>query len=63
MAKPTNAPDVQHPYGPETEIDPASLGTHSQAWPSLKRELLQMSELIETMFRPVMALYQSGGDT
>jgi phosphate:Na+ symporter len=57
---PKEGTDIQLPYGSETALDPANVGTPTQAVSSLKRELLRMTELVETMFRPVMALYQSG---
>lgn len=41
-------------------LDLKSIGSSSQALPSLKRELLRMSDLVETMFRPVLELYRSG---
>ena len=45
---------------PETVLDPAQVGSPMQAIASLKRELLRMTELVEGMFHPVMALYRSG---
>lgn len=48
------------PSRPETALDPMNVGSPTQAVASLKRELLRMTELVETMFRPVMDLYRSG---
>ena len=36
-------------------------GTPAQALSSLKRELLRMGDLVETMFEPSLELYRSGG--
>ncbi len=41
-------------------LDPNTMGSPQQALASLKRELLRMVDLVEVMFRPVLALYQSG---
>ncbi|MGB3242918.1 MAG: Na/Pi cotransporter family protein [Sulfitobacter sp.] len=48
------------PLRPQTALDPANVGSPTQALASLKRELLRMIELVEAMFSPVMALYRSG---
>ena len=48
------------PARPVSALDKKSIATPSQALPSLKRELLRMSDLVETMFRPVLELYRSG---
>lgn len=45
---------------PASALDLANIGSPAQALSSLKRELLRMSGLVEAMFRPVLALYQSG---
>ena len=55
-----NGADFQIPSRPETALDPSNVGSPTQALSSLKRELLRMTELVEAMFRPVMALYRSG---
>ncbi|WP_170334838.1 Na/Pi cotransporter family protein [Ruegeria arenilitoris] len=41
-------------------LDMENVANPSQAMPSLKRELLRMSDFLETMFRPVLELYRSG---
>lgn len=45
---------------PTSVLDLTNIGPPTQALASLKRELLRMSGLVETMFRPVLDLYQSG---
>ncbi|WP_299949819.1 Na/Pi cotransporter family protein [uncultured Ruegeria sp.] len=45
---------------PVSALDIEYVASPSQALPSLKRELLRMSDLIETMFRPSLELYRSG---
>ncbi|WP_170388106.1 Na/Pi cotransporter family protein [Ruegeria atlantica] len=45
---------------PASALDMAALGNSSQALSSLKRELLRMSDLVESMFRPSLELYRSG---
>ncbi len=44
----------------ENVLDPLNFGTPTQAIASLKRELLHMTELVEAMFHPVMAIYRTG---
>lgn len=41
-------------------LEPGSYGPPAQVLANLKRELLRMSDLVETMFRPLADLYQSG---
>ncbi|NVO56646.1 Na/Pi cotransporter family protein [Rhodobacteraceae bacterium B1Z28] len=48
------------PARPVSALDLENVSNPSQALPSLKRELLRMSDLIETMFRPALELYRSG---
>ena len=48
------------PVRPVSALDMGNVANPSQALPSLKRELLRMSDLIETMFRPCLELYRSG---
>jgi len=54
------AGDTNVPPRPPSTLDPANIGTQTQAIAALKRELLQMIALIEAMFHPVMSLYRSG---
>jgi phosphate:Na+ symporter len=56
----TNGADPQFLSRPETALDPSNVGSPTQALSSLKRELLHMTEMVEAMFRPVLALYRSG---
>ncbi len=51
---------LAQPARPVSALDMENVATPSQALPSLKRELLRMSDLVETMFRPVLELYRSG---
>ncbi|WP_171124796.1 MULTISPECIES: Na/Pi cotransporter family protein [unclassified Ruegeria] len=48
------------PARPTCALDMENVANPSQAMPSLKRELLRMSDFLETMFRPVLELYRSG---
>ncbi|WP_170429247.1 Na/Pi cotransporter family protein [Ruegeria arenilitoris] len=48
------------PARPVSALDMETVANPSQALPSLKRELLRMSDLLETMFRPTLELYRSG---
>lgn len=57
---PTQSQAFHLPSRPETALDPANVGSPTQAVASLKRELLRMTELVEAMFLPVMDLYRSG---
>ncbi len=45
---------------PISALDASDIGSASQALASLKRELLRMSDVVETMFRPALKLYQDG---
>jgi len=45
---------------PASVLDLGNIGPPAQALSSLKRELLRMSGLVESMFRPVLGLYKSG---
>ncbi|WP_171229271.1 Na/Pi cotransporter family protein [Ruegeria sp. HKCCA4008] len=51
---------VSQPARPASALDIGNVANPSQALPSLKRELLRMSDLVETMFRPCLELYRSG---
>ena len=51
---------VPQPARPASALDIGNVAIPSQALPSLKRELLRMSDLVETMFRPCLELYRSG---
>ncbi|MEO1109917.1 MAG: Na/Pi cotransporter family protein [Pseudomonadota bacterium] len=48
------------PAQPASALDMENVANPSQALPSLKRELLRMSDFLETMFRPALELYRSG---
>ncbi|AXT28766.1 Na/Pi cotransporter family protein (plasmid) [Ruegeria sp. AD91A] len=52
--------NVPQPARPASALDIGNVANPSQALPSLKRELLRMSDLVETMFRPCLELYRSG---
>ncbi|KIC07376.1 Na/Pi cotransporter, partial [Leisingera sp. ANG-M1] len=55
------APEPGLPHGrPSSALDLARIGRPSQARANLKRELLRMSDLVETMFQPALELYRSG---
>ncbi|SFU05871.1 Na/Pi cotransporter family protein [Sedimentitalea nanhaiensis] len=45
---------------PGSALDPQNIGPPSQALSDMKRELLRMIDLVESMFRPVLDLYVSG---
>jgi len=46
--------------GRVSALEPGGYGPPAQVLANLKRELLRMSELVETMFRPLADLYQTG---
>lgn len=46
--------------GRVSALEPGVYGPPAQVLANLKRELLRMSELVETMFRPLADLYQTG---
>ncbi|MEM7076065.1 MAG: Na/Pi cotransporter family protein [Pseudomonadota bacterium] len=46
--------------GPASALDISKLSNPNQALSGLKRELLRMSDLVETMFQPTIDLYRSG---
>ncbi|WP_425082544.1 Na/Pi cotransporter family protein [Ruegeria arenilitoris] len=48
------------PGRPTSALEMRNIGSPSQALSSLKRELLRMSDLVESMFRPSLELYRSG---
>ncbi|WP_299636575.1 Na/Pi cotransporter family protein [uncultured Ruegeria sp.] len=52
--------NVPQPARPASALDMGNIANPSQALPSLKRELLRMSDLVETMFRPCLELYRNG---
>ncbi|WP_122072128.1 Na/Pi cotransporter family protein [Pseudophaeobacter sp. EL27] len=45
---------------PVSALEPGVYGPPAQVLANLKRELLRMSDLVETMFRPLADLYQTG---
>ncbi len=45
---------------PGSTLNPDDVGRPSQALSSLKRELLRMIDTVESMFEPVLALYETG---
>ncbi|MES0810378.1 Na/Pi cotransporter family protein [Roseibium sp. SCPC15] len=47
-------------HKPVSVLDEADLEVPAQALTSLKRELLRMLGVVETMFRPVLSLYENG---
>ncbi|MFD3189050.1 Na/Pi cotransporter family protein [Sedimentitalea sp. HM32M-2] len=53
-------PDAAAVIEPVSVLDPQQIGSPQQALSSLKRELLRMTDLVESMFRPALDLYQSG---
>ncbi len=59
MPDQTTKPDSK-PTRPASALDMRSIANPSQALSGLKRELLRMSDLVETMFRPALELYRSG---
>ena len=59
MAEPP-APDTGLAGGAVSALEPGSYGPAVQVLANLKRELLRMSDLVETMFRPLSDLYQTG---
>ena len=56
----TPAPDPGLTGRPASALEPGIYGPSAQVLANLKRELLRMSDLVETMFRPLADLYQSG---
>ncbi|MFW8633517.1 Na/Pi cotransporter family protein [Cribrihabitans pelagius] len=48
------------PGRPVSVLEQGSYGSPAQALSSLKRELLRMSDLVGTMYRPVLDLYRTG---
>ncbi len=61
----TLLPDPQkeqklQPARPVSALDIRYISNPNQALPGLKRELLRMNDLLETMFRPVLELYRHG---
>ncbi len=57
---PKSANALAQPGRPASALDVRTAGSPSQALSSLKRELLRMSDLVESMFRPSLELYRSG---
>lgn len=60
---PDPAPDAQSPQGlsqPQSALDLDMIDQPTLALASLKRELLRMNTLVEEMFTPVLALYETG---
>lgn len=60
LADENSTRDVGLPGEQGSALDLESVGTPVQALASLKRELLRMSDLVESMFRPVLSAYRSG---
>lgn len=66
--EPLVAQFISDPKGPEANIsgrpasalEPGNYGPAVQVLANLKRELLRMTDLVETMFRPLAELYQTG---
>lgn len=56
----TGAPEPQMPGRPVSALVPGDYVSPTLAISNLKRELLRMIDLIDTMFRPVPDLYRSG---
>ncbi|EBA17299.1 Na/Pi-cotransporter family protein [Roseobacter sp. SK209-2-6] len=48
------------PGRPVSALEPGVYGPPAQVLANLKRELLRMSDLVETMFRPLPELYRNG---
>jgi phosphate:Na+ symporter len=57
---PAAAAAALEPVRPASALDRSALASPGLALASVKRELLRMGELIETMFRPVMDLMDAG---
>ena len=55
-----NKEQKPQPARPVSALDMETVANPNQSLPSLKRELLRMSDLLETMFRPALELYRSG---
>ncbi|MCQ0090941.1 Na/Pi cotransporter family protein [Roseovarius sp. M141] len=60
LPEPSGPEAVQAPDRPVSALNPCNIGPPQQALSDMKRELLRMSDLVESMFRPVLSLYQSG---
>ncbi|WP_298855478.1 Na/Pi cotransporter family protein [uncultured Ruegeria sp.] len=60
LPDPKSSSTPTQPGRPISALDLHDFGSPSQALSSLKRELLRMCDLIETMFRPSLELYRSG---
>lgn len=60
LADENSTKDVSLPGDQGSVLDLESVGSPVQALASLKRELLRMSDLVESMFRPVLSAYRSG---
>ena len=54
------APDAGLAGRPVSALEPGIYGPPPQVLANLKRELLRMTDLVETMFRPLAELYQTG---
>lgn len=56
-----NGAGLHIPFAAERPtLDSENIGTPAQALSSIKKELLAMSELVRSMFHPVLYLYQNG---
>ncbi len=56
----TGRPPLAEAVRPGSALDPQDIGAPAQALSDMKRELLRMIDLIESMFRPVLDLYVTG---
>ncbi|MFC4214591.1 Na/Pi cotransporter family protein [Pseudophaeobacter arcticus] len=54
------APEADLTGRPPSALEPGSYGPPAQVLANLKRELLRMCDLVETMFRPLSELYKTG---
>jgi phosphate:Na+ symporter len=54
------APEASLTGRPASALEPGVYGPPAQVLANLKRELLRMTDLVETMFRPLADLYKSG---
>lgn len=59
MAEPP-VPEAGLTGRPPSALEPGHYGPPAQVLANLKRELLRMSDLVETMFRPLSDLYKTG---
>ncbi|WP_336509511.1 Na/Pi cotransporter family protein [Ruegeria lacuscaerulensis] len=55
-------PNTAAAFKPASNLDPNTLGSPKLALTCLKQELLRMSSLVETMFRPALDMYLTDND-